>query len=143
MKKVIYSDEMKYFALSKRREGLGWWDIRRAVQDKFKLEPIPTIRAMQRWEEVLNIDELSESVAKNLDIKAQASASTGMVDLAETLLHSLWGTRHLGEQVEYDGWKHFLSTLERIWGTEKLRGYVGKYLAEREGQPDYSPSLLE
>lgn len=143
MKKIIYSDEMKYFALSKRREGLGWWDIRRAVKEKFRVDPPPTIRAMQRWEEVLSFHELSESVAKNLEIKAQASANTGMIDLAESLLHSLWGTRLLSEQMEYDGWRHFLSVVENIWGTEKLRKHVGRYLAERVGQPDYPASLLE
>lgn len=143
MKKIIYSDEMKYFALSKRKDGLGWWEIRRAVKERFKVDPLPTIRAMQRWEQVLSLDELSESVAKNRDIKAQESLSTGLIKAAETQLHSLWENRLLGEQMEYDGWRYFLSILERIWGSENLRKYVGRYLTEREGQPNYPPSLLE
>jgi hypothetical protein len=143
MKKVIYSDEIKYFALGKRRDGLGWGEIRRAVKERFRVDPLPTIRAMQRWEQVLDYTELSESVAKNLDIKAQVSMSTGLIKTAETQLHNLWGTRLLGEQIEYEGWRYFLSLLENIWGSEKLRKYVGRYLSERDGQPDLSPSLLE
>ena len=45
-----FSFEVKLFALDSRREGKGWGEIRRAIKEKFLIEP-PTIRAMQKWEQ--------------------------------------------------------------------------------------------
>jgi len=143
MKKVIYSDEIKYFALGKRREGLGWGEIRRAMKEKFKVGPLPTIRAMQRWEQALSYDELGESVSQKLNMEAEESKGMGLTKMAEAQLRNLWGSRLLGEQIEYEGWRYFLSLLENILGSEKFRKYMGKYQSERAGQPDLPPALLE
>jgi len=140
--KNVYGPEIKLFALDRRREGKGWGEIRKLIRDKFRPNPLPSIRGMLRWDK-LDYEELSKMAAQKVEQHMEIAKDVGLTRAAETQLHNLWELRLLGEQIEYEGWRFFLSLLESTLGSEKFRKYMGKYQSERAGQPDLQPSLLE
>jgi hypothetical protein len=130
-----YSFEVKLFALDRRREGGGWGEIRRAITERFKIEP-PTVRAMQRWEKDIDRDALNRALNEKAKKEAEAVKGQTLTMVAEGLLPQLWKARDAGEDIEYAGWSWFFRILEGSLGTEKFKRFISSYLREREGQPD-------
>jgi len=140
--KTVYSPEIKLFALDRRREGKGWAEIRRLIRDKFNPDPLPSRRAMQRWDK-LNYEELSRMVAYKVQEQVKVDKHLSLTQAAEVQLHNLWGLRLLGDTIEYGGWHQFFTMLESILGSEKFLTYLDTYLSDRKRRPDIPPSLLE
>jgi len=138
--KIVYSPELKLFALDRRREGKGWGEIRRLIRDKYNPDPLPSRRAMQRWDQ-LDYEELSSKVANKAQMQVMMNKDSGFAQAAEAQLHNLWGLRRLGETIEYGGWQQFFTLLESILGTEKFLRYIDTYLSDRKQRPDFPPSL--
>ncbi len=141
-KKNFYSAEIKLFALERRRDGKEWSEIRREIKDKFKPDPVPSIRGMKRWDQ-LNYDELRMLVARNMTRQAEGMKNVGLTKVAETQLNNLWESRFLGERIEYGGWRYFFELLENILGGEKFRKYVDRYLNETKDNDDVPPPSME
>jgi hypothetical protein len=138
--KTVYSTEFKLFALDRRREGKGWGEIRRLIRDKFNPDPLPSRRAMQRWDK-LDYEELSGKLTNKVQKQTKKDKDSVFIEATEAQLHSLWRLRRLDESIEYGGWQQLFTLLERILGTEKFLRYIDAYLSDRKRRPDFPPSL--
>jgi len=131
-----YSLEVKLFALEKRKDSSGWGEVRRAIRERFEIEP-PTIRAMQRWEKQLaNREDLTQALSEDTKKKAEFTKMQTLTQVAGGLLPHLWVAKDAGEDIESAGWRWFFSIVENVLGSEKFKRFLGAYLAEREGKPD-------
>ncbi len=131
-----YSLEVKLFALEKRRNSRGWGEVRRAIRERFGIEP-PTIRAVQRWEKQLATRaDLTQALSEDARKKAEVAKMQTLTQVADGLLPHLWVAKDTGEDIESAGWKWFFSIVEKVLGSEKFKRFLGEYLAEREGKPD-------
>ena len=131
-----YNLEVKLFALEKRRDSSSWEGVRRAIKERFDIEP-PTIRAMQRWEKQLATrEDLSKALTEDAKKRAEVAKTQTLTQIAGGLLPTLWVAKDAGEDIESAGWKWFFSILENVLGSEKFKRFLGAYLAEREGKPD-------
>ena len=138
--KNTYSPEIKLFALDRRREGKGWGEVRSLIRDKFNPDPMPSRRAMQRWDE-LDYEELSSKVASRTQRHVKVAKDDNLTKAAEAQLHNLWGWRRLNDSIEYGGWQQLFTLLENILGTEKFLRYVNTYLSDEKRRTDILPSL--
>ena len=121
--------EVKLFALDSRREGKGWGEIRRAIKEKFLIEP-PTIRAMQKWEQGEDREILSRAFQDKAKEEAEDIRKKTVNRMAQDLLPKLLEARDAGDDVEYAGWRWFFSVIESTLGQEKFRRFMDKYLKE-------------
>ena len=121
--------EVKLFALDSRREGKGWGEIRRAIKEKFLIEP-PTIRAMQKWEQGEDREILSRAFQDKAKEEAEDIRKKSVNRMAQDLLPKLLEARDAGDDVEYAGWRWFFSVIESTLGQEKFRRFMDKYLKE-------------
>jgi len=124
-----YSFEVKLFAFDSRREGEGWGAIRRAIKEKFKIEP-PTVRAMQKWEQGSDREVLRTALRDKASKEAEAIRKQALTRVAQELLPKLLEARDTGEDVEYAGWSWFFSIMESTLGREKFKSFMTKYLSE-------------
>jgi hypothetical protein len=130
-----YSLEIKMFALQKRRQNIGWREVRQAIERKFEIQP-PTIRVMQGWEKQFGTKEgFTQAVSQNVKEKAEAAKSEVITQILGNLLPHLMLAKDAGEDVESAGWKWFFSMLEKVLGSEKFERFLREYLSEREGKP--------
>ncbi len=136
-----YSFEIKLFALNSRREGRGWGEIRRTIQERFKIDP-PTVRSLQKWEKETDRGVLNRALKEKAKKEAEAIKGQALTSVAEDLLPRLWKARDAGEEIEYAGWKWFFSIVENTLGSKKLQRFLEQYLSERKGQPDVSQTPL-
>ncbi|RLC61095.1 MAG: hypothetical protein DRI01_09070 [Chloroflexi bacterium] len=128
-----YSFEVKLFALDSRGEGKGWGEIRRAIKERFQIEP-PTIRAMQKWEQGSDREALNKALKDKARKEAEAMKEQTLNRVAQELLPKLWEARDTGEDVEYAGWSWFFSIMESTMGQEKFRNFMDRYLSEHKGK---------
>ncbi len=136
-----YSFEVKLFAVNSRREGKGWGEIRRAIKEKFSIDP-PTVRSLQKWEKETDRGVLNRALKEKAKKEAEAVKGQALTSVAEDLLPRLWKARDAGEDIEYAGWKWFFSIVEATLGSKKLKRFLEQYLSERTGQPDIPPTPL-
>jgi hypothetical protein len=127
-----FSFEVKLFALDNRREGKGWGEIRRAIKEKFLIEP-PTIRAMQKWEQGADREVLSRALKDKANKEAETIKQQAINRTVQELLPKLLEARDTGEDVEYAGWRWFFSIMESTLGHEKFKRFMAKYLDEHKG----------
>jgi hypothetical protein len=132
-----YSFEVKLFALNSRREGKGWGEIRRAIKERFNIDP-PTVRSLQKWEKETDRGVLNHALKK----EAEVAKGQALTSVAEDLLPRLWKARDAGDDIEYEGWRWFFSIVENTLGSEKFKRFLYKYLDERKGKPDLPPTPL-
>jgi len=126
-----FNFEVKLFALDNRREGKGWGEIRRAIKEKFLIEP-PTIRAMQKWEQGSDREILNRALKDKAKEEAEAIKEQTINRIVQELLPKLWEARDTGEDVEYAGLRWFFSVMESTLGREKFRRLMARYLAENK-----------
>jgi hypothetical protein len=136
-----YDLEVKLFALDNRRGGKGWGEIRRDIKEKFKIAP-PGVRSLQLWEKETDRGVLSRALKEKARKQAETIRGEALTSVAEDLLPRLWKARDAGDDIEYAGWKWFLSIVENTLGSEKLKRFLKQYLSERERQPDIPPTPL-
>jgi len=48
-----------------------------------------------------------------------------------------------GEDLEYTGWGWFFRLVETSLGTEKFQRFIGRYLVERKGKPEFLPAQTQ
>jgi hypothetical protein len=133
-----FSFEVKLFALNNRREGKGWGEIRRAIKERFNIDP-PTVRSMQKWEKETDRGVLNRALKEKAKKEAETIKGQALTSVAEDLLPRLWKARDTGDDIEYEGWRWFLSIVENTLGSEKFKRFLRQYLDEREGKPDLPP----
>jgi hypothetical protein len=126
-----FNFEVKLFALDNRSEGKGWGEIRRAIKEKFLIEP-PTIRAMQKWEQGSDREVLNRALKDKAKEEAEDIKKQAINRIAQDLLPKLWEARDAGEDVEYAGWRWFFSVMESTLGQEKFRRFMSRYLNEHK-----------
>lgn len=126
-----YSFEVKLFAFDNRREGKGWGEIRRAIKEKFKIEP-PTVRAMQKWEQGSDREVLKKALKDKATKEAEATRKQALNRVAQELLPKLLEARDTGEDVEYAGWSWFFSIMESTLGREMFKRFMARYLGEHK-----------
>jgi len=128
-----YPLNVKILAVSMRRDGDKWAEIRQAIKEKYNIEP-PTTRIMLNWlkggdNELIEV-ALREQAAKQAEnIKRQALESA-----SKDLLPRLIKSRAAGENVEYAGWHWMFTIMETTLGSEKFWNFIDKYRKEKEGQ---------
>ena len=127
-----YSFEVKLFAFDSRREGKGWGEIRRAIKERFKIEP-PTVRAMQKWEQGSDQEVLKKALEDEAKKEAEAMRIQALNRVVLELFPKMLEARDTGEDVEYASWRWFFSVIESMLGPEKARGFMSRYLSEQEG----------
>jgi len=130
-----YSFEVKLFALDSRREGKGWGEIRRAIKQRFGIDP-PTVRSFQNWEKKTDRGVLNHALKEKARKEAEATKEQTLTSVAEDLLPRLWKARDTGDDVEYAGWRWFFSIVESTLGSEKFKRFLRQYLDERGGTSD-------
>jgi len=128
-----FSFEVKLFAFDRRHEGKDWGEIRRAIKEKFKIEP-PTIRAMQKWEQGSDREVLIKALKDKATNEAEAMRKQALNRVAQELFPKLLEARDTGEDVEYAGWSWFFSIMESTLGREKFRNFMDRYLKEHENK---------
>jgi hypothetical protein len=126
-----FSFEVKLFALDNRREGKGWGEIRRAIKEKFLIEP-PTVRSMQKWEQGPDRQVLNGALKDKAKREADAIKEQAINRVAQELLPHLWKAKDAGEDIEYAGWRWFFSIVENALGREKFYGFMTRYLEENK-----------
>ena len=126
-----YNFELKLFVLDNRRQGKGWGEIRRAIKEKFKIEP-PTIRAMQNWQEGTDRDILSRALKDKADKEAEVIRKQAVNKVVQEMLPKILEARDTGEDVEYAGWRWFFSVMENILGREKFKRFMDRYIKENQ-----------
>jgi len=136
-----FSFEVKLFALNNRREGKGWGEIRRAIRERFNIEP-PTVRSMQKWEKETDRGVLNRALKEKAKKEAEIIKGQALTSVAEDLLPRLWKARDAGDDIEYEGWRWFFSIVENTLGSEKFKRFLRQYQHEREGKPDLPPVLV-
>jgi hypothetical protein len=134
-----YSFEVKLFALNSRREGKGWGEIRRAIKERFDIDP-PTVRSLQKWEKETDRGVLNRALKEKARKEAETIKGQALTSVAEDLLPRLWKARDAGDDIEYEGWKWFFSIVENTLGSQKFKRFLHTYLDEREGKPDLPPA---
>ena len=133
-----FSFEVKLFALNSRSEGKGWGEIRRAIKERFNIDP-PTVRSMQKWEKETDRRVLNRALKEKTKKETEAIKGQALTTVAEDLLPRLWKARDAGDDIEYEGWRWFLSIVENTLGSKKFKQFLRQYLDEREGKPDLPP----
>ena len=133
-----FSFEVKLFALNNRREGKGWGEIRRAIRERFNIEP-PTVRSMQKWEKETDRGVLNRALKERAKKEAEIIKGQAQTSVAEDLLPRLWKARDAGDDIEYEGWRWFFSIVENTLGSKKFKRFLRQYQDEREGKPDLPP----
>jgi hypothetical protein len=136
-----FSFEVKLFALNGRREGKGWGEIRRAIKERFTIDP-PTVRSLQKWEKETDRGILDHALKEKAKKEAEAIKGQALTSVAEDLLPRLWKARDAGDDIEYEGWRWFLSIVESTLGSEKFKRFLKRYQTEREGKPDVPPAVV-
>jgi len=128
-----YPLNVKILAVSMRRDGDKWAEIRQEIKEKYNIEP-PTTRIMLNWlkggdNELIEV-ALREQASKQAEnIKRQALESA-----SKDLLPRLIKSRAAGENVEYAGWQWMFTIMETTLGSEKFWNFIDKYRKEKEGQ---------
>ena len=128
-----YPLNVKILAVSMRRDGDKWAEIRQAIKEKYNIEP-PTTRIMLNWlkggdNELIEV-ALREQAAKQAEnIKRQALESA-----SKDLLPRLIKSRAAGENVEYAGWHWMFTIMETTLGSEKFWNFIDRYRKEKKGQ---------
>ena len=138
---VRYNFEIKLFALDRRREGMGWGEIKQKIRERFNIKP-PTTRSLQKWEKGLDRDGLNRALMEKARSEAEANKGEALTRMAEDLLPKLWEARDGGEDIEYAGWRWFFSIIEATLGSEKFRKFLNQYIEEQAGKPDLPPTPL-
>ena len=133
-----FSFEVKLFALNSRREGKGWGEIKRAIKERFSIDP-PTVRSLQKWEKETDRGVLNRALKEKAKKEAEAIKGQALTSVAEDLLPRLWKARDAGDDIEYEGWRWFFSIVENTLGSEKFKRFLDKYRDERKGKPDLPP----
>ena len=133
-----FSFEVKLFVLNNRREGKGWGEIRRAIKERFNIDP-PTVRSMQKWEKETDRGVLNRALKEKAKKEAETIKGQALTSVAEDLLPRLWKARDAGDDIEYEGWRWFFSIVENTLGSEKFKRFLRQYQNEREGKPDLPP----
>ena len=136
-----FSFEVKLFALNGRREEKGWGEIRRAIKERFNIDP-PTVRSLQKWEKETDRGVLDHALKEKAKKEAEAIKGQALTSVAEDLLPRLWKARDAGDDIEYEGWRWFLSIVESTLGSEKFKRFLKQYQTEREGKPDVPPAAV-
>jgi hypothetical protein len=136
---MAYDFQVKLFALNCRREGKGWGEIRRAIKERFDIDP-PTVRSLQKWEKETDRGVISRALKEKARKEAEAAKAQALTSVAEDLLPRLWKARDAGDDIEYEGWRWFFSIVENTLGSEKFKRFLNKYLKDREGKPDLPPA---
>jgi len=136
-----FSFEVKLFALNSRREGKGWGEIRRAIKERFSIDP-PTVRSLQKWEKETDRGVLNRALKEKAKKEAEVIKGQALTSVAEDLLPRLWKARDAGEDIEYAGWRWFFSIIEATLGSEKFRKFFNQYMEEQAGKPDLPPTPL-
>jgi len=130
-----YDLDVKLFALDRRREGRGWGEIKRAIKERFNINP-PTTRSLQKWDKELDRDALNRALMEKTKSQAESIKGEALTIVAEGLLPNLWKARDAGEDIEYAGWRWFFSIIEATLGSEKFRKFFNQYMDEQAGKPD-------
>ncbi len=136
-----FSFEVKLFALNGRREGKGWGEIRRTIKERFNVNP-PTVRSLQKWEKETDRGVLDHALKEKAKKEAEAIKGQALTSVAEDLLPRLWKARDAGDDIEYEGWRWFLSIVESTLGSEKFKRFLKQYQTEREGKLDVPPAVV-
>ena len=136
---MVFSLEVKLFALNSRSEGKGWGEIRRAIKERFNIDP-PTVRSMQKWEKETDRRVINRALKEKAKKEAEAIKGQALTSVAEDLLPRLWKARDAGDDIEYEGWRWFFSIVENTLGSEKFKRFLDQYRDEREGKPDVLPA---
>ncbi len=136
-----FSFEVKLFAINSKREGKGWGEIRRAIKEKFNINP-PGVRSLQKWEKETDRGVLNRALKKKAKKEAEAIKGQALTSMAEDLLPRLWKARDAGDDIEYEGWRWFFSIVEKTLGSKKLKRFLDKYWDERKGKPDIPPTPI-
>ena len=134
-----FSFDVKLFALNRRSEGKGWGEIRRAIKERFNIDP-PTVRSLQKWEKETDRGVLNRALKEKAKKEAEAIKGQALTSVAEDLLPRLWKARDAGDDIEYEGWRWFFSILENTLGSEKFKRFLLRYQDERKGKPDLPPT---
>ena len=133
-----FSFEVKLFALDNRSEGKGWGEIRRAIKERFNIDP-PTVRSLQKWEKETDRGVLNRALKEKAKKEAEAIKGQALTSVAEDLLPRLWKARDAGDDIEYEGWRWFFSIVENTLGSGKFKRFLLQYQDERKGKPDLPP----
>ncbi|MDP2919615.1 MAG: hypothetical protein Q8O43_05315 [Dehalococcoidia bacterium] len=136
-----FNFEVKLFALSRRSEGKGWGEIRRAIKERFNVDP-PTVRSLQKWEKETDRGVLDHALKEKAKKEAEAIKRQALTSVAEDLLPRLWKARDAGDDIEYEGWRWFLSIVESTLGSEKFKRFLERYKTEGKGKPDVPPAAV-
>jgi len=136
-----FNFEVKLFALSRRSEGKRWGEIRRAIKERFNIDP-PTVRSLQKWEKETDRGVLDHALKEKAKKEAEAIKGQALTSVAEDLLPRLWKARDAGDDIEYEGWRWFLSIVESTLGSEKFKRFLKQYQTERKGKPDVPPAAV-
>ena len=134
-----YDINVKLFTIENRQRGRGWFEIRQAIKERFKIDP-PTIRAMQRWEKEIDREAVDRALAEKAKKELEANKGRAIAVTVQDLIPRLWRARDTGEDVEYRGWGWFFGIQESILGAEKFWRFVDQYRDERKGEPEYPPT---
>ena len=122
---------MKLYVLDNRKDGVEWKAIVQNFKQKFDLDP-PTIRAMQKWEALLDRTVLTAELMKDLNKQLPQIEKDLQLEFVQNLLPLLWKAKDTGENAADRGWKWFFSVIEGQLGKENFKRLINEYFSESE-----------
>jgi hypothetical protein len=132
-----YKTEVKLFALNERSQGKGWKIIRQSIRERFSVEP-PTVRAMEKWQKTINVENISAELEKDIKAQIPKFGADVQIQVAQNLLPVLAKAREVGEDMEMAAWDWFFSWAENYLGKEKFMRLVRNYINKQEPAPGSS-----
>jgi len=124
-----YNFELKLFVLDSRRQGKRWGEIKRAIKEKFKIEP-PTVRTMQNWQEGTDRDILSRALKDKAEEESEVIRKQAVNRVVQEMLPQILEAKAAGTDIEYIGWRWFFSVMSNILGRDKFRQFMDRYIKE-------------
>ena len=129
MTRARFKTEVKLFALNQRKQDISWSSIRRAIKERFHIEA-PTVRAMEKWQKVLNPDNITAELMKDIKTDIKKAGEATQIELGQKMLPVIGKARESGEDTEAAAWNWFFNWAENYIGREKFIKLITNYLVQ-------------
>ena len=129
MTRARYKTEVKLFALNERKEDKSWSFVRRAIKEKFHVEP-PSVRAMEKWQKSINPENITAELMKDVKKEIGRVKEATEIEIGQNMLPMISKARESGENMEAAAWNWFFNWAENYIGREKFIRLVTNYLEQ-------------
>ena len=126
-----FETQMKLYVLDSRKARVEWKTIVYNFKQKFGIDP-PSIRAMQKWEALLDRTVLTAELMKDLDKKLPQIEKDSQLEIAQNLIPILWKAQEEGQNSSDRGWIWFFGIIEGQLGKDRFKRLINEYFSESE-----------